>query len=394
MIPFGFEQQVIKADVHDASSLRVMRLSELTADDLKAWAQLSHHSGADSVFACDWFTRSVLGHFDRDEKYRIFVVADAKGRWNGVIVLGIARRFGRIPVRHWRNLKNANQFLGVPLVRRGYEVVFWKTILSGLGKMQSEIFSIFCEELPSDHRVTKALLNHCAATGRELEVVKRHQRAAMRSGLDFSTYWANALSPKRRRRLRSLEKHICRDHGDVSYVVAKTAAEVERWIDEFLMLEACGWKGANGSAMASSEESASLFRDVLRAAFADKRLVCLSLRVRGMPVAMSAYFLDGANGFGFKMCFDEAFARYAPGILLLREMMSILDSGHKIGFDSCSASDEEMINSLWTERRQIVDLIISLKEEGISRRFAAIIGLRNAWHGLKMRVHAPIGVNS
>jgi CelD/BcsL family acetyltransferase involved in cellulose biosynthesis len=231
--------------------------------------------------------------------------------------------------------------------------------------------------LTEAHRVTRALAEHCAATGRRMTATKRVARAVLRPANGVP-----AQTAKRRARLRSLENQLLRDHGPIRCSIAESPAQMDRWIADFLAMEVAGWKGEARSALASQPASKALFADVVRAAFAVGHIRCLSLTAGGRPIAMSAFFLGGGYGFGFKCCYDEGFARYAPGILLLRRIMALPEAGGVDIFDSCSAPDEATINGLWHDRAAMVDLCVATG--GSDRRYRAVMAVRNLWHRFKL----------
>jgi CelD/BcsL family acetyltransferase involved in cellulose biosynthesis len=383
MIPLAFEQSLHKRALRGVAHVRICHVGAMEMVEQLQWAHLSSDAGADSIFACDWFVKPVLDHFDPKNAYRLFVAVDADGQWYGAMPFAQSGRFGRMVLRNWRNLKNANQFLGTPLIRPGQEEAFWTAFLSTMDDVPSDAFAFFATEFPADHRITKALLSVCQAQGRNCETLRQYQRAAINTDSDFATYWSKSVSKKRHKRLEGLLRQLEQQHGPVSYVIATHQADVDRWIEDFFALELAGWKGRNGSALASSSDSAQLFRSVVKAGFDEDRLACVSLCIGQQPIAMSSYFLSSGHGFGFKNCFDENFSRYAPGILLVREIMTILDSGHPLFFDSCSTAQEKTVSDLWMERRTMLDLCIGLNGKSAKRRFAAAIGVRKLVHWLK-----------
>jgi CelD/BcsL family acetyltransferase involved in cellulose biosynthesis len=388
MIPLAFDQSLQKKALRGMAHVRFCHIGAMDMADQLQWAHLSRDAGADSIFACDWFVKPVLDHFDRQDAYRLFVAVDADGGWYGAMPIARAERFGRIPVRNWHNLKNANQFLGIPLIRPGKEKAFWQAFLATMDEMPGGAFAFCATEFPADHRATKALLALCEIQNRDTETIRHYERAAIRTNDDFATYWGKAVSKRRGKRIQSLFRQLEQEHGAVSYVMATNDAELDRWLEDFFALELAGWKGRNGSALASSSDSAKLFREVVKAGFAEGRLACVSLRIGERPIAMSSYFLSNGCGFGFKNCFDENFSRYAPGILLVKEIMTILDNGEPLYFDSCSAADEKTVSDLWLERRIMVDLCVGLGGQAAKRRFAAVVGLRKLWHRLKGKLKA------
>mgnify|MGYP002777028922 CR=1 FL=1 len=372
MIPLGFERP---GDTQ-AAVVRVARLAELDADDMAAWTELTETAGADNPFASDYFTRAVLTHFDPRRHARLFIVADNDGFWLGVLAAEPAPRFGRMPMPHWRSVLNANQFVGGPLVRQGREHAFWAVLLPALDEMAAAGTALALPMLAEEHRVTRALIEHCAVTGRAAVMTGRIARAMMRP-----VQCPVILPPKRRARLASLERRLATDHGPIRYA-AVMEGEAERWIAAFLTMEAAGWKGRAGSAVASRPDSAALFADVMQAALATGRAAARTLFAGDRPVAMSAYFLSDGYGLGFKCCYDEEYAAYAPGILLLRDIVGQRATTAAQWFDSCSAPEEATINALWPDRRSMIDLCVATGS-GSDWPFRAAMGARDFWHRLK-----------
>jgi CelD/BcsL family acetyltransferase involved in cellulose biosynthesis len=385
MIPLGLDQIQLDSAIPLMPGMRTARLAELDATDLAAWGRLSEHSGSDSVFACDWFVRPVLAQFDPAGQHSLFIAVDRLGEWYGVAVLDSADYLGRIPLAHWAGLSNANQFLGVPLVRKGREAEFWRILLSALDWQGRGQAAMCLNDMPADHRVTKALLELAEAEGRMAEILARRERAALFPEGGVMPQLDSALSAKRQSRLRGLERKLERDYGPARVDRPADNEALEAWLADFLRLEASGWKGRAGSALASAPDSKALFCDAVRGAHASGAIVCLSLSIGDQIVAMSSFFLKDGHGFGFKCCFDERFASYAPGILLLRRIMDMVEPKSAICFDSCSAPHEVTINGLWPQRREMLDLAVSLQAPLAELRFDGAMRARRAWHWWKAR---------
>ena len=76
---------------------------------------------------------------------------------------------------------------------------------------------------------------------------------------------------------------------------------------------------------------------------------------------MLVNFLTPPGGFTFKTVFDEAFARFSPGVQIQLDNLDILTRPDIAWMDSCAVEDHPMIDSLWTGRRSIVRVTIRLK---------------------------------
>jgi CelD/BcsL family acetyltransferase involved in cellulose biosynthesis len=384
MIPLEFEKQLQRLAGFSEPHMRLLDVRNLTNSQSAQWARLSHWAGADSIFACDWFVRPVLEQFDHAHAYRLCVAIDERGEWFGAMPIARANRFGRIPLRNWTNLKNANQFLGTPLIAPGHEAQFWSMALRMFDDAPGNAFAFYASEFPDDHRVTKALRQCCINTGRSHAIVSEYERAMLTSGKSYEEYWAADVPKKRQKRLACLERQLAKDHGTIGYITVTDSSELDRWIDDFLAIEMGSWKGRNGSALASASDSAMLFRSVVTSAFASGKIACLSLCVAGRPIAMSSYFIDGGHAFGFKNCFDSHFARYAPGLLLIRQITTLLDGGEQLYFDSCASAGEVTISGIWKDRRRIVNICVGLNGRRARGKFSAILLLRRLWHKWKL----------
>ena len=159
--------------------------------------------------------------------------------------------------------------------------------------------------------------------------------------------------------------------------------DVGLWVDRFLAIESSGWKGSAGSALAVDAVTARFFRDVVEGADAAGCCAMTALEVGGQTIAMSVHLLGQSHGFGFKKCYDEGFATYAPGLLLLEDVTRELSAHDGLLFDSCSAPDQASVNGLWRERRTVVDLCVGLGGGGRRLRYRAAMAARSAWHWVK-----------
>ena len=109
-----------------------------------------------------------------------------------------------------------------------------------------------------------------------------------------------------------------RAEGAVTFHEAGTGPDWSRWLEAGLAMEAAGWKGAEGSAIVQRDNEAGFYRAVAAAAAADGRLRLFALAVDGRPIAFRLSLLDEGTLFLLKTAYDESFARFGPGNLLLR----------------------------------------------------------------------------
>jgi CelD/BcsL family acetyltransferase involved in cellulose biosynthesis len=106
--------------------------------------------------------------------------------------------------------------------------------------------------------------------------------------------------------------------GKVGFeVLAPNLPELPALLEDAWKVEAAGWKGANGSALARHEKLGEFFRRYAAAACRKGILRLCFMRIAGRAVAMQ-FAVECAGAFWlFKIGYDEEFARCSPGNLLM-----------------------------------------------------------------------------
>ena len=172
------------------------------------------------------------------------------------------------------------------------------------------------------------------------------------SDLAPEAYLDAALTGKKRKELRRQHKRLS-EEGALQFERREGTESIAEWIEAFLWLEASGWKGKAGSAMAKQGDTTRLFTAALKGAAERGRLERLTLSLDGSPIAMLANFIAPPGSFAFKTAFDERYARFSPGVLLQRENLALLERAGIEWADSCASADHPMIDHVWRERRAI-----------------------------------------
>ena len=93
------------------------------------------------------------------------------------------------------------------------------------------------------------------------------------------------------------------------------------WLDRFFQMEAAGWKGKQGTAIACSPQSRAMHEAFAREAARFGYLTLYSLECAGEPVAMHFGLTMHGRYMVPKLTFDETKAEYSPGHLLLQEIL-------------------------------------------------------------------------
>ncbi|HEX7752653.1 MAG TPA: GNAT family N-acetyltransferase [Novosphingobium sp.] len=350
------------AAVRDAGgSLQVVAAPWPQSDDdafRARWDTLAARAAEPNPFLESWCLLPALRALDPRSRAALLRFEDQR-ELAGVMPLVRSRRYYRWPFPHLATWSHANAFLGAPLVAAGRERAFWQALLAWADRHAGLGLFLHLTDLPLDGPLHGALTAVLADQRRLHGVVLRSERAMLASNETPEAYFAASLSGKKRKELRRQFARLS-ELGTPTFVREHGAEGLDAWTDQFLALEAGGWKGAAGSALASQPETAALFRETLAGAAARGKLERLALRLDGQPLAMLATFLTPPGAFSYKTAFDESHARFSPGVQLQCENLLMLDHAEIAWSDSCAAAGHPMIDHIWRERRAVGHLSIAI----------------------------------
>ncbi|MEQ5787649.1 GNAT family N-acetyltransferase [Erythrobacter sp. NFXS35] len=363
-------------------SVDVLAPAGLPAGERARWARLSARAAPGNIFAQDWFMEPALRHCGTDASVKLAVVRQASNEWLGVLPITFEAALGRCPLPSFHGWHATNQFLGSPMILPGAQRAFWQALLAHLDHRPGIALGLCCHALPLDDPGTAALTSLCAEQGRLIHCTERFERPArIPQGKAASHPRANR---KLEKRLDTLEQRLEQAMGPVSLLLHTNAEETEVWIGAFLALERAGWKGRAGSALASSAATAGLFREAIRHGQRVGAVRLASLRAGDDIIAMTCWFVAQGHGYGFKMAYDEALRPLAPGRLLMRRVLRLLDGDAPLLFDTCNPPDTPS-DAFWPDRRELGSFAVAIG--GTRRRalFAAMLKAQARWRGRRGR---------
>ena len=208
---------------------------------------------------------------------------------------------------------------------------------------------------------TSALLR-AVALSRNLPVAETllEERPVLESALDGEAYLRQALSKNHLREMRRQWRHL-ESKGRLSYEVARQPAEIQERLEEFLALEASGWKGKRRSAMVSDRYRAAFAREAVTSLAEVDAVRIHTLDLDGAAIASMIVFVLSGEAYTWKTAFDEDFAGYSPGKLLMMRLTEWhLDDANILRSDSCAAPNHPIMSRLWQERMRMGTLVIGL----------------------------------
>jgi CelD/BcsL family acetyltransferase involved in cellulose biosynthesis len=163
--------------------------------------------------------------------------------------------------------------------------------------------------------------------------------------------WTSQLSHHHVREFRRMGRRLANEFGGELQVADRAGDEAA--VARFLELELSGWKGREGTALASDPAHAEFFRRICARFARAGRLQLLDLGRDGRSVAMKCNLLAGDGAYAFKIAFDETYSRWSPGIQLELRNMELFEAGGLAWMDSCAVPQNSMINRLWRRRRAL-----------------------------------------
>ena len=179
------------------------------------------------------------------------------------------------------------------------------------------------------------------------------------------TYAREQISGKQLANLARRRRQVGRTLGTAVATVDRSASDLDGAVEQFLELEAKGWKGRGGTALSCRPGHDRFFREVARG-FADQdRLLFLSLEAGSTVLAQNTALVAWEGLFGFKRAYDEAFARWSPGALLDLDVLAWFHERRQLRFlDTCSSPDDRSGGQIFGDRRTLCTLAVPFSPLG------------------------------
>lgn len=252
--------------------------------------------------------------------------------------------------------------LGTPLVDRDDPVGVFEDALDILGRKHLGLPDVLVvPDIAENGPVASAL--RIAAIGRNLAVTAtgRKERPMLSTGEEPEAYLRQAVTPHHLRGYARMLRRLS-EQGDVTFDEAREPADVRRRTEEFLALETKGWKGRSGTAMTIDRYRAAFTREALYN-LAERDLCRVhSLDLNGKAIASLIVLREAGTAYTWKTAYDETFAKWSPGALLMLDTTKrLLDDPNIERADSLAVPDHPVMSRLWKERETMVTLLVGLR---------------------------------
>ena len=327
---------------------QLVTLQEVDGTLAAQWQQLEDVAQTRNPFYGHDYLRAAATWLPDAQAMQLLVGQDAGGlAW--LIPLAPSRRLGKAPVV--RGLRNRwpHVFFGHPLVAPGRERAAAAALLRHLSGRRGAHW-LRLQDLGAEHAFTRALLEEVPATAVHVESYSRGF-AVKRAEPTYLEGHSNLRRLQRQR--RAFEKKT----GEVIELVDRS--DDPSALEEFMRLEAAGWKGRQGGAFLTHAYDAAFLREV-GAGFRQRGMLRLwCLQSGGETLAMKLNLVAADTVFCYLIAYDENTAALSPGLQLEVENFQLFHADPTAQYmDSCAAPDNEFANRLYPERRELLNVTI------------------------------------
>jgi len=251
--------------------------------------------------------------------------------------------------------------LGTPLVERETAepvIAAWLAHLAGDPSLPGLILLPLIAEAGSFAAALETILHRGQMPQADFA---RHQRAMLEPRGDRWDYIDHALSRHRLKELRRTGRRLA-DLGALMFTATAEPAGVAAALDDFLALEARGWKGKAGTAAAHNDDVQSFIETALFSLATDGKVAINRLLLDGRPIAATITLRSGDTAWYWKTAYEERLSRYAPGMLLTAGLTEELaEDSAIVRTDSAAAPDNSVLDDIWRERLALCNRLIAVR---------------------------------
>jgi len=327
----------------------LLPIDALTPRDLASWRELAAQAVEPNPFfepECVLPAARYLG----GSHVALLVVTDSDRDWLACmpVIPRVKRWHLRLPaLSAWRNLYGC---LGTPLVTGTAVEVATERLLAQAFRA-SRFGLVAFPWIGDGGPVLGGLRSALEASGSEPAMRRSYDRAVMRR-TTLADGLEGVITSRHHRDLRRLARRLTEELD--APLELRDESERAAAVEDFMALEASGWKGEGGTALRCNPAHAAYFTELCDGFRLTGRLQLLALGTAEQAVSYKCNLLAGDAVFCFKIAHDESFAHYRPGLQLeVRMLEHFRDRMSETWMDSCSYPDSKLFEHFWPEHRPI-----------------------------------------
>lgn len=278
----------------------------------------------------------------------------------GFFPLEVKNVYNHFPVKTLSLWRHKFCYLCTPLLHRQYArealaaLMTWIESKNRQGKILE--FGQVRGEGPAHDLIVERLWTNANPT----LVDARWVRPCMYRASSAQDYLDRSLSTRHQKDLQKKEKKLCQV-GKVKHSSPENVADAGRWIQRFLIMEAKGWRGRRGLAVSSQASCSQFFQEAMKNAWDAGRLRMIGLTLDSSLIAIKINLACTGGAFAFMITYDEAYSAYSPGLLLeVENIRRFHQDASSTWMDSCADQNSPLFTRVWSDKRTIETLLISV----------------------------------
>ena len=339
-----------------APTARLLSRKDLLALD-NAWEELVENALEENAYLCRQYVEALLTHIEHRKVQAISV-------WRGETLIAL------LPFTqsrwHWGGIATINKawttpysMLSIPLIDKRDADAAMICLIKAMGDRSTGSNIWLLNEVTIDGPVSKHLTTECKHHNNPTTVLDVFDRATLNREGTFEQHMKEQVSKKRRKDLVRNRKRLG-ELGTLSLTNCREGAELDHAVNEFLRIEAAGWKGERGTALDCTDAT----RDFAKQAFGVHNGSTVTradmLELDGVAIAVNLSLQTGRTAFTIKCAFDEAYRTYSAGLLLEEDMIrEFLEGDWADQLDSATAPGH-LIQGLWNGSTQVGAILLAV----------------------------------
>ena len=324
---------------------------------------LSRRAMEPNIFFAARFLAPAMPRLD-DRQIRMAIIRDdgpSRSRLRLLMPFSVEKpgfSVGPSIVRVWANTFGP---LGTPLVDAEGAAETIDNLLEGMGRKEAGLPGVLVfPELRLNGPFAQML--RAIAIGRNLPIVitDNQKRPMLESYLDGDAYLQQTVSASHLREMRRQWKKLS-EMGELSYNVARQPEEIRLRMEEFLALEASGWKGKKRTAMVMDRLHSAFAREAITNLAETDAVRIHTIDLDGRAIASLIVFIMAGEAYTWKTAYDETLSAYSPGKLLTARLTEWqLEDANILRTDSCAVADHPIMSRMWQEREDMGTVTVGL----------------------------------
>jgi CelD/BcsL family acetyltransferase involved in cellulose biosynthesis len=210
--------------------------------------------------------------------------------------------------------------------------------------------------LATEGRPGAGLLAAMERAGWQVGIVASFERPVLDRRADYDAFLAGHPHKSRLKDLRRRRRRL-EEAGTLTLESTTEGPALERALEDFLALEAAGWKGEAGTALRSHPQTEAFARALFRPQGDPVSVRADLLRLDGRTVAASLALISGGTAYLLKTAYDETLRAQAPGLVLEEAIVRALHADGFAGRLDSATLPGSALESLYPERETIAEIV-------------------------------------